>query len=455
MTSWICPACGRRVPAKVTVCRCGTQPTDLRAAGDAGKHAAKVQVSVGKIGIGVALGLATLIAAVSWTNQRAAPPRREPAAIAAPGAAPSKPAETRAPTATSALAIDPPPGTAPVEVAPEQPVAAVPSSTGLASLEDIVSRSSPAVVTVLTGKVRGSGFFVAPDTILTNIHVVTPDSSVTIRRTDGTTATARVGSTAPAFDIAVLKISNPRPDQPTIPMGTINGARVGQEVIVIGTPLGYLSNSVSRGIISGLRAVSGATMIQTDAAINPGNSGGPLLNRSGEVLGIVNSGYSQRDGLAFAVAIDHAAALLRGDTVAPAQRGPDSAQYTALSPAVPSPGEQSRVDGAKAFDQALARLARAASDLDSQWRSFKRACYEGQIAGSFDREWFALFDRRSMQGAVSPGCGTVFNDLQRAGADIRNEVVAAEEAARRADVYPGVRRDMLRRYRLDYSGWFR
>jgi len=95
-----------------------------------------------------------------------------------------------------------------------------------------------------------------------------------------------VGGSAPAFDIAMLKISNPLADQPTIPIGSALAARVGQEVIAIGTPLGFLQNSVSRGIVSGLRQVDGATMIQTDAAINPGNSGGPLVDLKGRVIGI-------------------------------------------------------------------------------------------------------------------------------------------------------------------------
>jgi S1-C subfamily serine protease len=55
-------------------------------------------------------------------------------------------------------------------------------------------------------------------------------------------------------------------------------------VIAIGTPLGFLQNTVSRGIVSGLREAGGATLVQPDAAINPGNSGGPLLNRSGAVV---------------------------------------------------------------------------------------------------------------------------------------------------------------------------
>ena len=58
-----------------------------------------------------------------------------------------------------------------------------------------------------------------------------------------------------------------------------------------------------------------------------------------------------------------------------------------------------------------------------------------------------------MQGTVPPGCQSAFGDIQRAADGIRDAVVAAGEAARQADVYPGLRRDLLRRYRLDYPGW--
>src|SRR5207248_1050589 len=115
---------------------------------------------------------------------------------------------------------------------------------------------------------RGTGFFVAADTILTNVHVVTSNATVTIHSADGHTTTARVEARSPQYDIAVLKVSNPQPFHPIITMGSATTARVGQEVIAIGTPLGFLENTVSRGIISALRDVDNATMIQTDAAIN-------------------------------------------------------------------------------------------------------------------------------------------------------------------------------------------
>jgi hypothetical protein len=336
---------------------------------------------------------------------------------------------------------------------------AAPPSTLIASasgsLEDLISRVSPAVVTIEVASSRGSGFFVTPDTILTNVHVVTAGTSVIIRRPDGSTTTARIETQSAPYDIAVLKVSSPLPDQPTIGMGSAAGVRVGQEVIAIGTPLGFLQNTVSRGIVSALRAVDGATMIQTDAAINPGNSGGPLLDRAGTAIGIIKSGYSGRNGLSFAVAIDHARAVLAGQSTPPPSVTATPSAYQPLSPAVASPTDQRRADGSKTYEQILTQLGQRADALDGRWRNFKSSCYEGRVVGSFDRDWFALWEPRAMQGTVSPGCGPYFNEIRREAFAIRDAVSAAEEAARRADVFPGTRRDALRRFRLDYAGWGR
>jgi hypothetical protein len=75
--------------------------------------------------------------------------------------------------------------------------------------------------------------------------------------------------------------------------------------------------------------------------------------------------------------------------------------------------------------------------------------------GTFERGWFALWDSRAMQGAVAPGCGAQFADLQRVADEVRAAVGALEESARQADVLPGIRRELLRTRRLDYDGWKR
>lgn len=328
-----------------------------------------------------------------------------------------------------------------------------PAAASVASLEDVVSRIMPAVVLVETSAGRGSGFFVAADTLLTNVHVVGRNSSVTIHRMDGTTTAARVEALSPEFDVAVLKVANPDSRQAVITLGSALNARVGQDVIAIGSALGTLQNTVTRGIVSAVRQSGNATLVQTDAAINPGNSGGPLLDRAGLAIGITTMGYSGRQGLNFAVAAEHARALLEGRPTPAATAPARSAEMRRLSPAVPSETEEARAVGTKAYEQALAQLARQAQLLDDYWGRFRSSCYEGRIASAgLDHDWFALFDARAMQGTVSPGCGPYLADVRQRAADIRDGVIAAEEAARQADVFPGVRRELRRKHRLDGMG---
>ena len=110
---------------------------------------------------------------------------------------------------------------------------------------------------------------------------------------------------------------------------------------------------------------------------------------------------------------------------------------------------------AKTYEEAIAAQAQRANALDEQWRAFKRICYQGRIADTPGREWFAIWNPAAMQGTVPPGCAVGLEGIRQSADNIRDAVVAAGEASRQADLYPGVRRDLLRRYRLDYPGWDR
>ncbi len=315
----------------------------------------------------------------------------------------------------------------------------------------------PALVRVETATGFGSGFFITPDTMLTNVHVVGANTSVTIRRPDGKTTMAHVDRSAPEFDIAVLRISKPDSSQPTLTMGSGAHARAGQEVIALGTPLG-LQNTVTRGIVSAIREVGGLTLVQTDAAINPGNSGGPLLDRSGQVIGITTMNVKSSDarGLGFAVAIEHAQTLLAGGASIDQRGTPLSRLNEAMSGRTGATAtDASRDRGTKAYGEAIAALANRADALDERWRAFKRICYQGAIAPTPGREWFAVWDPQAMQGTVPQGCTSAFADIQHAADGIRDGVLEAGEAARQAAVYPGARREVLQRYRLNYAGWDR
>ncbi len=148
--------------------------------------------------------------------------------------------------------------------------------------------------------------------ILTALHVVEGATRVRVSFVDGTVSRADVTSTDPEHDIAVLRPErNPEVIVPAVLGG---GGQVGQEAYAVGHPLGYVG-SLTTGVISGLersvKVPSGRTLqglIQFDAAVNPGNSGGPLLNRAGQVIGIVTAlANPSRDGyfigIGFAVPI--------------------------------------------------------------------------------------------------------------------------------------------------------
>ena len=189
----------------------------------------------------------------------------------------------------SGLASDPgadvtsgPATTAGVALLTTPPAAETAATAGAppASLEEVVGRVLPAVASIAAGQARGTGFFVRHDQVLTNAHVIDGHSSVKLQAGEAT-YTARVVTVAQGSDLAILQVYNPDPKQPTLRLGSASTARVGQEVIAVGSALGVLSNTVTRGIVSAIRDVGTVRLIQTDAAINPGNSGGPLVDRNG------------------------------------------------------------------------------------------------------------------------------------------------------------------------------
>ncbi|MEJ2448085.1 MAG: trypsin-like peptidase domain-containing protein, partial [Anaerolineales bacterium] len=168
-----------------------------------------------------------------------------------------------------------------------------------------------------------SGFVLDADGhIVTNNHVATAIPDLLVTLADEHTVPAEIVGTDPGSDLAVLKIDVPADQLVFAPLGESSNLRVGQRAIAIGNPFG-LERTVTTGVISSLgRTLSRedsdfqlAEIIQTDAAINPGNSGGPLINLSGEVVGINSAistnniditGQPVNSGLGFAISIDTA-----------------------------------------------------------------------------------------------------------------------------------------------------
>ncbi len=319
---------------------------------------------------------------------------------------------------------------------------------GAASIEEMIDAVMPAVVLIETTGGRGSGFFVRYDTLITNVHVVQNDGYVTLRTHDGATISARVESRAPAFDIAVLKVAQPSPSQRVIPMGSAKTLRPGQEIIVIGSALGTLQNSVSRGVVSGLRNAGGATLVQTDAASNPGNSGGPMLDRSGAVVGITTMGYKNAEGLNFGVAIDHARDLLEGRQTSPATGG---GLTDIQSQSRGSESDRRQQQGEAQLRTQIGQLAKAAGNIDGGWQRFRQQCYKSPIAGNHQREWFAVLVPRGIPGDAAAGCVAYYQALESDIKQFHRYMQQAMNDARRAGVLPGTVRDALGANRLDFD----
>ncbi len=161
----------------------------------------------------------------------------------------------------------------------------------------------------------GSGFIVQGGLVVTNKHVVSAaDSTYRVITKDDKTYEVKKIYRDPSNDLAILKIE--ASGLPTVEMGDSDNIKVGQMAIAIGTALGEFRHTVTTGVISGVgRGIEAGSpfeasaerldnVIQTDAAINPGNSGGPLLNSSGQVVGVNTAVSSEGQNIGFALPIN-------------------------------------------------------------------------------------------------------------------------------------------------------
>lgn len=153
------------------------------------------------------------------------------------------------------------------------------------SLPTDMERVVSSVVYVRQGGVSGTGFFISGDgLLLTAAHVVDGTEEVEVKTREGLVVAVKVVRFDPSGDVALLKFPGKTENCLDIADDVPD---TGSELFAIGYPLSDdLSTSVSKGVTSGIREKDGLSYIQTDASLNPGNSGGPLLNESGEVVGI-------------------------------------------------------------------------------------------------------------------------------------------------------------------------
>jgi serine protease Do len=204
-----------------------------------------------------------------------------------------------------------------------------------ADLTSIVATARQSVVTITADGIAtsrfspfgvptsgvGSGIIVSSDGyILTNRHVVEGSQTLSVELYDGHTYPARIIEQSTTNDLALIKIDATGLSAARI--GNSDQAQVGQTVLAIGSPLGTYTETVTKGILSGLgrditvrdettgRPTDLTGLMQTDAAINPGNSGGPLLDASGAVIGLNTAVASSAQGLGFAIPINDAASLI-------------------------------------------------------------------------------------------------------------------------------------------------
>jgi hypothetical protein len=164
-----------------------------------------------------------------------------------------------------------------------------------------------AAVTIKVTEGHGSGCIISPDGyVITNYHVIKEDTAnqVTLLTDKGEMLKAVWVRSNIDYDLALLKITTTGKLTYLMANDSIHGATIGEPVYAIGTPLDLaFGQSLTKGIVSGIRKKEGKYFIQSDVSVNRGNSGGPLINKKGELLGIINSKMIGEDiqGLGFAI----------------------------------------------------------------------------------------------------------------------------------------------------------
>jgi len=208
---------------------------------------------------------------------------------------------------------------------------------------EIYRNASPAVVLIETynekGEVSaaGSGFIISADgKILTNYHVVAHTKQATVRLANNDAYdSVDVLDIDKRKDIALIKIK--AVSLPFLSLGQSSPVDVGDAVFSLSTPLGILQNTLSNGIVSGIRSGDGYRYFQITAPISHGSSGGPIFNSKGEVVGIAAATISEGQNLNFAIPIDYA----KGMIASPSAPRSLSAIY---EPEPPSPDQRQPAD---------------------------------------------------------------------------------------------------------------
>lgn len=192
------------------------------------------------------------------------------------------------------------------------------------SLPDLIRRVKPSVVSVLTYDskdeplISGSGFFIRPGEIVTNMHVIKGAHRVEIHTLEGKGRTYPVAGALAIdeeADLALLSVNLPEEKSRALPLAAVLPEE-GEQVFLIGNPL-RLEGSISDGIVSAIREVPAlGRIIQVTAPVSHGNSGSPLFNMRGQVIGIVTVKVTNGQNINLALGASRIAALERGPLTA-------------------------------------------------------------------------------------------------------------------------------------------
>lgn len=170
------------------------------------------------------------------------------------------------------------------------------------SFSEMIKYANKSCVTIETENGHGSGFLISQSgLILTSSHVIDNANKLKIHLNNGVTFNASLISKNESFDVAIIKI--PGEGYQSLKLNKIP-IELGDDIVTIGTPTDIeLGQSLSKGVVSGLRKIDDKVFTQLNISVSPGNSGGPLLNDKGEVVGIISSKLIGEgiEGIAFAV----------------------------------------------------------------------------------------------------------------------------------------------------------
>lgn len=386
---WTCPKCHRQVLKNLRSCRCGFRVT-TQSASVRSRVTQPSAANARWTGWLVAAFVIPIIAMILLRRDESPPTTTMPVQAQQNGIQPYAEA---APVVAIDVRSASEPQNSSEPAAPEVSLADdVPDSKP--QEENIIPEVLTAVVSVETRHGQGSGFFVDDRLILTNYHVVEGEQYPSVRLPNGESISARVQRVHPSYDLALLELEGHRVSHGNLQLGSMASIQVGQEVLVVGSPLG-IESTVTRGIVSAVREFGGVKLLQTDAAINPGNSGGPLIDRAGQVIGITTLKHKLAESIGFAVAIDHGRELVSGGGLEPgdASRAETLSQIVNESLSAP----RSMADYEARLDELVATLGPVAERWIDLWMNCSDVPYSsvtdtqgsmwGRSSGYVGNQW--------------------------------------------------------------------